>query len=90
MHGFLGPALGDMLRADVKPALMAAIEEKFKECPQQAPDAFAPARTSRAAGGSGGGGGGGSKKKAAGSGGGELQRWDVLVYTNCRPVVGYA
>ena len=49
MHTFLGPALADMLRADVKPALMAAVEEKFKDCPQHAPGSFTPARAWRGA-----------------------------------------
>jgi hypothetical protein len=74
MHSFLGAPLAEMLRSDVKPALMAAIEEKFKECPQQPAGAFAPARRSRVARGAGGGGGsaggGGGKAKSGGSRGG--------------------
>jgi cytoskeleton-associated protein 5 len=80
MHSFLGPALGDMLRADVKPALMTAIEEKFKECPQQPPGSFAPARTSRAGGGGGGGGGGG---RARGGRGGEVRGKGVMLHCMC-------
>jgi len=74
MHTFLGPPLADMLRADVKPALMTTIEEKFKDCPQSTPGSFAAARTSRVAaasgGGRGGGGGGGKAARGDGSRGG--------------------
>ena len=34
-HKQLGPGLADMLRSDVKPALMTALEDSFKRNPQQ-------------------------------------------------------
>ena len=34
-HKQLGPGLADMLRSDVKPALMTALEDSFKKNPQQ-------------------------------------------------------
>ena len=34
-HKQLGPGLADMLRADVKPALMTALEDAFKRSPQE-------------------------------------------------------
>ncbi|KAJ9516943.1 hypothetical protein QJQ45_027414, partial [Haematococcus lacustris] len=46
MHRFLGPPLGDMIRADVKPALMAAIDGEFAKNPKD--PGFTPSRTSRA------------------------------------------
>lgn len=57
---FIGAPLGDMIRSDVKPALMTAIEGEFAKCPKQ--DGFTATRTSRAevkaAAGKGGAGGG--------------------------------
>eukprot|EP00775_Hariotina_reticulata_P007310 gene7310-7523_t len=35
LHGFLGPALADMVRPDLKPALMATVEVEFGKHPQQ-------------------------------------------------------
>ena len=70
MHSFLGPALGDMLRADVKPALMTTIEEKFKDCPQQPPGSFAPTSSSRVAAAAGGGGKARGGRAGGGGGGG--------------------
>jgi hypothetical protein len=35
LHAFLGPALGDMVRQDVKPALMATLEAEFERQPQR-------------------------------------------------------
>ncbi|KAJ9516595.1 hypothetical protein QJQ45_015220 [Haematococcus lacustris] len=46
MHRFLGPPLGDMIRADVKPALMAAIDGEFAKNSKD--PGFTPSRTSRA------------------------------------------
>lgn len=43
---FLGAPLGDMLRSDVKPALMAAIEGEFAKCPKD--PSIVPVRFSRA------------------------------------------
>ncbi|EFJ44246.1 microtubule organizing protein mora [Volvox carteri f. nagariensis] len=74
MYRFLGPALGDMIRADVKPALMTAIDGEFaKNADLPKPE---PTRVSRvattarggAAGAKGGakGGGGGNAGAAAG------------------------
>ena len=34
-HKQLGPGLADMLRSDVKPALMTALEDAFKRNPQE-------------------------------------------------------
>ena len=34
-HKQLGPGLADMLRSDVKPALMTALEDTFKRNPQE-------------------------------------------------------
>eukprot|EP00798_Chlamydomonas_sp_ICE-L_P001437 gene1437-32811_t len=60
IHKFLGPPLGDMIRADVKPALMSAIDGEFAKCPKHEAGAFQPSRTSRAD---------AAKKAAAASGG---------------------
>ncbi|GLC42611.1 hypothetical protein PLESTB_001118900 [Pleodorina starrii] len=71
MYRFLGPALGDMIRADVKPALMTAIDGEFaKNADLPKPE---PTRVSRAAAparGGAGGGKGGAKGSAGGGGGG--------------------
>lgn len=64
---FLGPPLAEMVRLDVKPALMTAIESTFAKSPQN--PAWQPTRTSRAASGAvakaAAGGGAGAKKKGA-------------------------
>lgn len=63
MHRSLGPPLADMLRPDIKPALMAAIEGEFEKNPQQAADSLAPSRAVR------NGGGGGQRKRASAAAG---------------------
>jgi cytoskeleton-associated protein 5 len=35
MHSFVGPALAEMVRPDVKPALWTTVETRFQDCPQQ-------------------------------------------------------
>ncbi|KAF6262791.1 armadillo-type protein [Scenedesmus sp. NREL 46B-D3] len=47
LHTFLGPPLGDMVRADLKPALMATVEAEFAKQPQQSD--FTANRVSRVA-----------------------------------------
>ncbi|WIA20537.1 hypothetical protein OEZ85_004931 [Tetradesmus obliquus] len=47
LHTFLGPPLGDMVRADLKPALMATVEAEFAKQPQQS--GFSAKRVSRVA-----------------------------------------
>ncbi|GAX77872.1 hypothetical protein CEUSTIGMA_g5314.t1 [Chlamydomonas eustigma] len=47
MHRFLGPPLGDMIRPDVKPALMTAIDNEFSKNPKRDAGQYAPARKSR-------------------------------------------
>lgn len=46
LHRFLGPPLGDMIRADVKSATMSAVETEFSKNPQVS--GFTPTRVSRA------------------------------------------
>ncbi|GIL97467.1 hypothetical protein Vretimale_3111 [Volvox reticuliferus] len=66
MYRFLGPALGDMIRADVKPALMTAIDGEFaKNSDLPKPE---PTRVSRVAA-SARGGAGGAKGVAKGGAG---------------------
>ncbi|GIL58886.1 hypothetical protein Vafri_13702 [Volvox africanus] len=92
MYRFLGPALGDMIRADVKPALMTAIDGEFaKNSDLPKPE---PTRVSRVAvsarGGAGGAKGGtkggtGSATGAASSGsaaGGGFDPDDLLPRTD--------
>jgi hypothetical protein len=45
---FLGPPLAELMRADVKPALMAAMEAEFVRCPKHV--GWTPTRSSRAEG----------------------------------------
>ncbi|KXZ46795.1 TOG1 protein [Gonium pectorale] len=81
MYRFLGPALGDMIRADVKPALMTAIDGEFAknaDLPKPEPTRFSraapPARAGAGGGkgagkgGAGGGGGGGAASSSAAGG----------------------
>ncbi|KAG2440105.1 hypothetical protein HXX76_004219 [Chlamydomonas incerta] len=80
MYRFLGPPLGDMIRADVKPALMTAIDGEFgkvadlgKPEPTRISRAAVPARggaAGKASGGKGGTAGAGSAAAATGGGGG--------------------
>ena len=44
---FLGAPLGDMIRNDVKPALMTAIDAEFAKNPKREAGAHQPSRTSR-------------------------------------------
>jgi cytoskeleton-associated protein 5 len=65
---FVGPSLGDLIRNDIKPALMTTVEAEFAKNPKDA--SFTPARTSRVtAKGAAGGGAAGPSSKAAGRGG---------------------
>ena len=41
-HKQLGPGLADMLRSDVKPALMTALEDAFKRNPQEQVETHSP------------------------------------------------
>lgn len=45
LHTFLGPPLADMVRPDLKPALMATVEAEFAKQPQQT--GFTAKRVSR-------------------------------------------
>ena len=45
IHRFVGPSLGDMIRANIKPALMSTIQAEFEKNPQQS--GFVPNRTPR-------------------------------------------
>lgn len=79
MHGFLGPVLGDMVRNDVKPALMTAIEGEFAKNPQLTD--FAPTRISRvetSSKASRGGAGGKAGKGSDGGGAGPLDMSDLI------------
>ncbi|PNH12606.1 Protein MOR1 [Tetrabaena socialis] len=76
MYRYLGPPLGDMIRADIKPALMTAIDGEFaknegvpKPEPTRVSRVAAPARAG-GGGGKGAGKGGGGGGVAAGGGGG--------------------
>ena len=80
LHRFLGPPLADMIRNDVKPALMTAIDSEFAKNPKREAGAFVPSRASRvetaakAAGGASGGAGGrggGAKGERGGAGAGQ-------------------
>ncbi|KAG2491479.1 hypothetical protein HYH03_010264 [Edaphochlamys debaryana] len=76
MYRFLGPALGDMIRADVKPALMTAIDGEFAKnegLGKPQPTRFSRAATAAkpgAAGGKSGAKTGGKAGAAAAAGGG--------------------
>ena len=64
-----------MIRNDVKPALMAAIDSEFSKNPKRDPGAFTPARTSKAASDAvpKAGSGGAAKAASGGANKGELQ-----------------
>jgi cytoskeleton-associated protein 5 len=68
---FVGPSLGDLIRSDVKPALMTTVEAEFAKNPKH--DSFTPTRTSRvvakATAGSSAAAAGPSSKAAGGRGG---------------------
>lgn len=64
---FVGASLGDLIRADIKPALMTTVEAEFAKNPKDA--SFTPTRTSRVAAKAPAGGAAGPSSKAAGKGG---------------------
>jgi len=49
MHAHVGPALGDLVRPDVKPALMAVVQAEFAARPKHEAGSFEPTRVSRCA-----------------------------------------
>eukprot|EP00803_Ostreobium_quekettii_P007309 evm.model.scf_1455.1 EVM.evm.TU.scf_1455.1 scf_1455:6723-19697(-) len=62
IHQFVGPALGDMIQANIKPALMSTIQAEFEKNPQDC--SFVPSRTVS----------GHGTNKASGSGGTQSSR----------------
>jgi len=68
LHAFLGPALADAVRPDVKPALMATLEGEFERRPKgDFAQPFKYVSRAAAGGGAGGGGGGARAEPAAAS-----------------------
>ena len=92
LRRFLGPPLADMIRNDVKPALMTAIDSEFAKNPKREAGAYIPSRASRveaaakAAGGasSGAGGrGGGAKGERPGGWGAGSAAEDLSIPSIC-------
>ena len=69
LRRFLGPPLADMIRNDVKPALMTAIDSEFAKNPKREAGAYIPSRASRVEAAAKAAGGGGASGSAGGRGG---------------------